>query len=123
VIAFAGHGAPWPAPFPKGRFMQRVPRAEINVERSVFENAGGLPVRVLLIASISLGHAAISLAAEPQTPTPPPTPQTHESLSEKLDKNKGVIKPPSDVDPGIARPAPEIPNSTPVIPPPAPNAK
>ncbi len=42
-----------------------------------------------------------------------------ESLSEKLDRQKGVIKPKRDVDPLINKPAPvPNPNSTPVIPPP-----
>jgi hypothetical protein len=42
-----------------------------------------------------------------------------QSLSEKLDKSGGVIKPPADVDPKMAKPAPvPNPNSTPVIPPP-----
>jgi hypothetical protein len=41
------------------------------------------------------------------------------SLSQKLDASGGVIKPPSDVDPGISKPAPDPnPNSTPVIKPP-----
>jgi hypothetical protein len=41
------------------------------------------------------------------------------TLSDKLDKSDGVIKPPSDVDPGMAKQAPvPNPNSTPVIPPP-----
>ncbi|WP_363350157.1 hypothetical protein [Methylocystis echinoides] len=46
------------------------------------------------------------------------------SLSEKLDKGKGVIKPAPGVDPHIVKPAPDLPpQSTPVIPPPAPQAK
>jgi len=42
-----------------------------------------------------------------------------ETLSERLDRNSGMIHPPAGVDPGIAVPAPD-PNahSTPVIPPP-----
>jgi len=41
------------------------------------------------------------------------------SLSQKLDASGGVIKPPSDIDPGIKKPAPvPEPNSTPVITPP-----
>ena len=40
------------------------------------------------------------------------------SLSEKLDKSGGVIKPAEGVDPQIVQPAPvPDPNSTPVIPP------
>ncbi len=46
------------------------------------------------------------------------------SLSEKLDKGKGVIKPAPGVDPNIVKPAPDLPpQSTPVIPPMAPQAK
>lgn len=74
-------------------------------------------MRLLLIVAMSLAQVATSLAEET------PTPQSKESLSEKLDKGKGVIKPPPGVDPGITRPAPEMPNTMPVIPPPAPNAK
>lgn len=45
------------------------------------------------------------------------------TLSEKLEKSDGVIKPPSGVDPEIKTIAPEpTPNSTPVIKPPG-NAK
>jgi hypothetical protein len=41
------------------------------------------------------------------------------TLSEKLEKSDGVIKPSTNIDPGIAAPAP-VPNpgTTPVIPPP-----
>ncbi len=42
-----------------------------------------------------------------------------ETLSERLDRNSGVIHPPAGVDPGIAAPVPDPhPHSTPVIPPP-----
>jgi hypothetical protein len=42
-----------------------------------------------------------------------------ETLSDRLDRNKGVIRPPTNVDPKMAVPAPKIaPDSTPVIPPP-----
>jgi hypothetical protein len=42
-----------------------------------------------------------------------------ETLSDRLDRNSGVIHPPTGVDPGIAAPVPDPhPNSTPVIPPP-----
>jgi hypothetical protein len=77
-------------------------------------------MRFLLIVAVSLAQIA-SFAQEP--PPTSQTPRSKESLSEKLDKGKGVIKPPSDVDPGITRPAPEMPNTTPVLPPPSTNAK
>ena len=58
-------------------------------------------------------------------PDPKSSPQSEplssgrsESLSDKLDKSGGVIKPKPGVDPGIVKPAPVAePNSTPVIPP------
>lgn len=77
-------------------------------------------MRLLLIAAMTLVPLAAGGAAEPDISPPP---QRKESLSEKLDKGQGVIRPPSEVDPGMARPAPEIPNATPVIPPRAPGAK
>ena len=41
------------------------------------------------------------------------------SLSEKLDRSGGVIRPPAGVDPGIAQPPPPVPpQSTPIVPPP-----
>ncbi|WP_232629630.1 hypothetical protein [Methylobacterium sp. Leaf118] len=45
---------------------------------------------------------------------------TGSTLSDKLQKSDGVIKPPSDVDPEIKTIPPDpSPNSTPVIPPPS----
>ena len=45
-----------------------------------------------------------------------------ESLAKRLDRTDGVIKPPSDVDPGINARVPDPnPNTTPVIPPPGTN--
>ncbi len=42
-----------------------------------------------------------------------------ETLSERLDRNSGVIHPPAGMDPGMAVQVPDPhPNSTPVIPPP-----
>jgi len=41
------------------------------------------------------------------------------SLSDKLERNRGVLKPPAGIDPGIKKPAPEPdPGNMPVIPPP-----
>jgi hypothetical protein len=41
------------------------------------------------------------------------------SLGERLSRSGGVIRPPSGIDPGLARPVPKVgPQSTPVIPPP-----
>jgi hypothetical protein len=89
--------------------------------------------------SVTLGLAALlagsSFAAMAQTaPGAPGTdqvipekdrtrptdqPGSSQTLSDKLDKSGGVIKPTTDVDPGINKAAPvPNPNSTPVIPPP-----
>jgi hypothetical protein len=66
-----------------------------------------------------------ALAAEAPSPSGPgASKQQGESLSEKLSKGKGVIKPEPGIDPRIVKPAPEPnPNTTPVLPPPSPNAK
>ena len=40
-----------------------------------------------------------------------------ESLSDKLDRSDGVLPPPADVDPGLAKPAPDV-GTTRIIPPP-----
>jgi hypothetical protein len=87
----------------------------------------------LCLAAALAGMAAAALAQT--TPGAPGTDQvipekdrsrpqdlpgnSQQSLSDKLDKSGGVIKPPADVDPKMATPAPvPNPNSTPVIPPP-----
>jgi hypothetical protein len=87
----------------------------------------------LFLAAVLAGMAAPALAQT--TPGAPGTDQvipekdrsrpqdqpgnSQQSLSDKLDKSGGVIKPPADVDPKMAKPAPvPNPNSTPVIPPP-----
>ena len=54
-------------------------------------------------------------------PIIPPTSASgsDKTLSDKLDQTNGVIKPSTNVDPGMAKPAPvPNPNSTPVIKPP-----
>ncbi len=76
-------------------------------------------MRLFLIVMISLGWSAPGVAAEQGIPSP----QRQESLSKKLERNRGVIKPPPHVDPGITLPTPRTPNTTPIIPPPSPNAK
>ena len=59
---------------------------------------------------------------EPSTKVPeatPPAQKKDESLSEKLGRNEGVIKPPAGIDPEASVPPP-VPNpgTMPVIPPP-----
>lgn len=57
--------------------------------------------------------------APPQDPNATRDPRGNETLSQRLDRNNGVITPPAGTDPGIAVPAPvPNPNSTPVIRPP-----
>jgi hypothetical protein len=72
---------------------------------------------------------AVSFAASPAQEAPKSPPQDPrsrssdrrpgETLSEQLDRNNGVIRPPAGTDPGIAAPVPDpTPGTTPVIPPP-----
>jgi hypothetical protein len=52
-------------------------------------------------------------------PQHPDSARQGETLSERLDRSKGVIRPPSGIDPKIHKPAPTPnPKTTPVIPPP-----
>jgi len=48
-----------------------------------------------------------------------PSGSSTEPLSKQLNRSGGVVRPPADIDPGIAQTPPQIgPQSTPVIPPP-----
>jgi hypothetical protein len=79
------------------------------------------------VAQISPGDPAgnqtipkkdLSRPAEGGTQNENATSDGNQSLSDKLDKSGGVIKPAEGVDPKIVQPAPvPNPNSTPVIPP------
>jgi hypothetical protein len=92
--------------------------------------AGGRLVRALTAAAalLLLTSPAYAQTNAPtlQKPDPdakntaPTMPSTGESLSEKLDKSGGVIKPPAGVDPEIHLPAkdPTVGSTMPVIPPP-----
>ena len=84
---------------------------------------------LLAIAMALLPFAARELKADVSQEAPKTAPQDPrataqdrrpgETLSERLDRNNGVIHPPAGTDPGIAVPAPDPnPGSTPVIPPP-----
>lgn len=92
---------------------------------------GGVGCRQIAATLIAMALAAITpsrLYAEPPQDAPKSAPRDphvpderppHDTLSERLDRNKGVLHPPSGVDPGIAVPVPDPhPNTTPVIPPP-----
>ena len=85
--------------------------------------------RLLAISLALLPFAASELKADVSQEAPKAAPQDPrataqdkrpgETLSERLDRNSGVIHPPAGTDPGIAVPAPDPnPGSTPVIPPP-----
>ena len=84
--------------------------------------------KLLAILMIFLSFTPSELKADVSQQAPKAVPQDPrataqdkrpgETLSERLDRNSGVIHPPSGVDPGIAVPAPNPhPHSTPVIPP------
>lgn len=78
-------------------------------------------MRVLVtgtIAGLALVAASAASAAPPSSVSGPSAANNGESLSTKLNNSDGVIKPKTNVDPGIHVPAPDPhPNSTPVIPP------
>jgi hypothetical protein len=66
---------------------------------------------ILMLACLT----SATMAQDAPKPTLPPG----DSISEKLKKSDGVVKPPEDVDPQIkVMPPKPDPNSTPVIPPP-----
>lgn len=83
-------------------------------------------------AGIAFGLAAEAQTLPPATPGDPkstvpekiePAPgeagKTNETLSDKLERGKGVIRPPDGISPDMRVPAPvPEPNTTPVIPPP-----
>ena len=76
--------------------------------------------RRLLTASMAVLSLAGFVPGTPQDPrATAQDKRPAEILSERLDRNSGVIHPPAGVDPGIAAPVPDPhPNSTPVISPP-----
>lgn len=53
-----------------------------------------------------------------KTPSSPGTDGSAGNLTEKLGQTGGVIKPPVEVDPHMAKPAPPMPQTMPVIKPP-----
>ncbi len=85
--------------------------------------------KLLAITITFLSFLPVELRADVSKDAPKTAPQDPrstvpdrrpgETLSERLDRNSGVIHPPAGVDPGIAVPAPDPhPGTTPVIPPP-----
>lgn len=77
---------------------------------SIFAGVSAQAESVLLAQASETKPKEVPLAPDSQSGT---------TLSEKLDRSKGVLRPPADVDPGIQIPAPDpTPQTTPVIPPP-----
>lgn len=65
---------------------------------------------VLMLAAASNCYAQASPPTEPQAAQPPAAsspPANGEPLSKKLDRNDGVLKPPSGIDPKIHKEPPE----------------
>lgn len=94
---------------------------------TILRNAAALILSVgVTTATLAQGNTVQSQPRDPNMPSPQNTvPEKIEpsapgaTLSDKLEKTGGVIKPPTGIDPGITAPAP-VPNpgTTPVIPPP-----
>jgi hypothetical protein len=78
---------------------------------------------ICIATAIAFAHVSWLAAEETQERSVPPQGsgvQNGESLSEKLDRQKGVLKPKPGIDPQAAKPPPEPnPDSMPVIRPPA----
>ena len=80
---------------------------------------GWLPAGVL--AAVLAGSPSWAQSTAPDRDRQPKSEtegQSRESLSDRLDRTDGVIRPPRDVDPQIQVPPPEHGSRTPVIPPP-----
>lgn len=79
----------------------------------------------LLVGIISVDELSTSEPSRPNTTIPEKMqPQENgttgssehgESLSDKLDRSEGVLPPPADLDPGLAKPAPDV-GTTRIIP-------
>jgi hypothetical protein len=74
--------------------------------------------QVAEIAALSIFLLAFPAQAESDSKPGSGAACENGSLSEKLDRSNGVIKPRDDIDPGIAKPTPPAGSATPVIPPP-----
>src|SRR5204863_2025500 len=93
--------------------------------------------RVAVVFALVAAAAWVMVAysvAETLQPLPPETPShqkvpeagepatsgsSTEPLSDRLDRSRGVLRPPGGIDPGLTQPSPPTgPRSTPVIPPP-----
>ncbi|KAF2992504.1 hypothetical protein MJC1_00081 [Methylocystis sp. MJC1] len=79
-----------------------------------------IPLFLTILLLNQQAGAPVAEEAQPKQESP----RANETLSERLSKQQGVLKPKRDVDPGLVKPAPEMnPRSTPEIKPPSPNAK
>jgi hypothetical protein len=94
--------------------------------RARYHRSGMLGV-LCLCASLALAKNGYSQVQPPRPtepapatePVPPGNARPAESLSEQLDRSRGVITPPAGIDPKIEAPAPAPdPGTTRVIPPP-----
>jgi hypothetical protein len=95
-----------------------------------------MPIATRFLALTGLAAALVwasgpSALAQTRTPLPPEKPShqtvpeaqgsggSSEALSDKLDRQHGVIIPPADIDPGLSKSPPRSAgDSTPVVPPP-----
>ncbi len=79
------------------------------------------PIQIFFVLLAATQYVGALAAEEAQ---PKREPSGDETLSQRLDRQKGVLKPKQDVDPSFVKPAPKMdPRSTPEIKPPSPEAK
>lgn len=76
-------------------------------------------VFTISLTALAAAQTAPNQAAPQKVPRAPQDQETGRSLSGQLNQTKGVVHPPSGVDPGSVQPPPPVGGqSTPVIPPP-----
>jgi hypothetical protein len=93
--------------------------AHANSGRRVATALGAAIAGIALIFAPDIAARAQGVQGSPKEVPITPDSAPGANLSEKLDRSKGVLRPPAGVDPEIQAPAPEPnPQTTPVIPPP-----
>ena len=81
--------------------------------------AGAAPASAAPVSSSNANPTADKPAQRTVPQDPATSGSSTEPLSDKLDRQRGIIHPPGDVDPGMTQAPPAIGSqSTPVIPPP-----
>lgn len=100
--------------------MSGFPARKRRKRRAAASFAAVLAVAWIAPSAVYAGAQQDTPQSAPRDPRAPAEERrSDETLSDRLDRNNGVLHPPAGVDPKITVPAPDPnPHSTPVIPPP-----